>query len=106
MPVTETKSAPQISDITIDNYKPQEGFLIVFVQKIFLKKLSEDGEIPALDRRTFFAGVLAFYSEAFSYGVEKRCINDFILKHSLFPDISKREYVSIDDVLFFVDSFI
>ena len=37
MPVTETKSAPQISDISIDNYKPQEGFLIVFVQKIFLK---------------------------------------------------------------------
>ena len=90
MPVTETKSAPQISDISIDNYKPQEGFLIVFVQKIFLKN-SEDGEILALDKQKFFAGVLPFYSEAFSYGVEKHRINDFILKHSIFPDISKRE---------------
>ena len=46
-----------------------------------------------------------FYSEAFSYGVEKLSINDSVLKHSIFADISKRESLSIDDVLFFVEKF-
>ena len=65
----------------------------------------EDGEISAFDKQKFFVGVLAFYSEAFSYGVKKLSINDSVLKHSIFADISKRESLSIDDVLFFVEKF-
>ena len=105
MPVTETKSAPQVSDISIDNHKPQEELFVGICAKNLLKKLFEYGEIPALDKQKFFAGVLAFYSEAFSYGVEKLPINDSVLKHSIFADISKRESVSIDDVLLFVEKF-
>ena len=41
-----------------------------------------------------------FYSEAFSYRVEKRPINDSVLKLSIFADISKRESGSVDDVVF------
>ena len=100
MPVTEIKNAPQVSDINIDNHKPQEELFVGICTKNLLNKLFEDGEISALDKQKFFAGVLAFYSEAFSYGVEKLPINDSILKHSIFADISKRESVSIDDVLF------
>ena len=105
MPVTEIKNAPQVSDINIDNHKPQEELFVGICTKNLLNKLFEDGEISALDKQKFFAGVLAFYSEAFSYGVEKLPINDSILKHSIFADISKRESVSIDDVLFFVEKF-
>ena len=105
MPVTETKSAPQVSDISIDNHKPQEELFVGICAKNLLNKLFEYGEIPALDKQKFFAGVLAFYSEAFSYGVEKLPINDSVLKHSIFADISKRESVSIDDVLLFVEKF-
>ena len=101
MPVTEIKSAPQVSDINMDNHKPQEELFIGICTKNLLNKLFEDGEISALDKQKFFAGVLAFYSEAFSYGVEKLPINDSVLKHSIFADISKRESVSVDDVLFF-----
>ena len=100
MPVAEIKSAPQVSDINIDNHKPQEELFRGVCTKNLHNKLFEDGEISALDKQKFFAGVLAFYSEAFSYGVEKLPINDSVLKHSIFADISKRESVSIDDVLF------
>ena len=105
MPVTETKSAPQVSDISIDNHKPQEELFVGICAKNLLKKLFEYGEIPALDKQKFYVGVLAFYSEAFSYGVKKLPINDSVLKHSIFADISKRESVSIDDVLLFVEKF-
>ena len=105
MPVTEIKSAPQVSGINIDNHKPQEELFIGICTKNLLNKLFEDEEISALDKQKFFAGVFAFYSEAFSYGVEKLPINDSILKHSIFADISKRESVSISDVLFFVEKF-
>ena len=105
MPVTETKSAPQVSDISIDNHKPQEELFVGICAKNLLKKLFEYWEIPALDKQKFYVGVLAFYSEAFSYGVEKLPINDSVLKHSIFADISKRESVSIDDVLLFVEKF-
>ena len=105
MTVTETKSAQQVSDISIDNHKPQEELFVGICAKNLLKKLFEYGEIPALDKQKFFAGVLAFYSDAFSYGVEKLPINDSVLKHSIFADISKRESVSIDDVLLFVEKF-
>ena len=37
--------------------------------------------------------------------MEKLPINDSVLKHSIFADISKRESLSIDDVLFFVEKF-
>ena len=37
--------------------------------------------------------------------MEKLPINDFVLRHSIFTDISKRESASIDDVLFFVEKF-
>ena len=37
--------------------------------------------------------------------MEKLSINDSVLKHSVFADISKRESLSIDDVLFFVEKF-
>ena len=104
MPVTEIKIAPQVSGIDIDNHKAQEELFIGICTKNLLK-LFEDGEISALDKQKFFAGVLAFYSEAFSYGVEKLPINDSVLKHSIFADISKRESVSIDDVLLFVEKF-
>ena len=100
MSVTEIKSAPQVSGINIDNHKPQEELFIGICTKNLLNKLLEDGEVSALDKQTFFAGVLAFYSEAFSYGVEKLPINDSVLKNSIFADISKRESMSIDDVLF------
>ena len=100
MPVTEIKSVPQVSGINIDNHKPQEELLIGICAKNLLNKLLKDGEVSALDKQKVFAGVRAFYSEAFSYGVEKLPINDSILKHSIFADISKRESVSIDDVLF------
>ena len=40
-----------------------------------------------------------------SYGVEKLPIDDSVLKHSIFADISKRESLSIDDVLSFVEKF-
>ena len=105
MPVTEIKNAPQVSDINIDNHKPQEELFVGICTKNLLNKLFEDGEISALDKQKFFAGVLAFYSEAFSYGVEKLPINDSVLKHSIFADISKRESLSIDDVLIFVEKF-
>ena len=105
MPVTEIKSVPQVSGINIDNHKPQEELLIGICAKNFLNKLLEDGEVSALDKQKVFAGVRAFYSEAFSYGVEKLPINDSVLKHSIFADISKRESVSIDDVLLFVEKF-
>ena len=101
MPVTEIKSAPQVSGINIDNHKPQEELFIGICTKNLLNKLFEDGEISALEKQKFFAGVFAFYSEAFSCGVEKLPSNDSILKHSVFADISKRESVSINDVLFF-----
>ena len=100
MSVTEIKSAPQVSGINIDNHKPQEELFIGICTKNLLNKLLEDGEVSALDKQTFFAGVLAIYSEAFSYGVEKLPINDSVLKNSIFADISKRESMSIDDVLF------
>ena len=105
MPVTEIKSGPQVSDINIDNHKPQEELFIGICTKILLNKLFEDGEISALDKQKCCVGVLAFYCEAFSYGVEKLPINDFILRHSIFTDISKRESVSIDDALLFVEKF-
>ena len=105
MSVTEIKSAPQVSDINIDNHKPQEELLIGICTKNLLNKLFEDGEISALDKQKFFAEVLAFYSEVFSFGVEKLPINDSVLKHSFFADVSKRESVSIGDVLFFVEKF-
>ena len=44
-----------------------------------------------------------FYSEAFSYRVEKLPINNSVLKHSIFANISKRESVSIGDMLLFVE---
>ena len=103
--VTEIKRAPQVSDINIDNHKPQEELFIGICTKNLLNKLFEDGEISALDKQKFFAGVLAFYSEAFSFGVEKLPINDSVSKHSIFADVSKRESVSTDDVLFFVEKF-
>ena len=102
---TEIKNAPQVSDINIDNHKPQEELFIGICTKNLLNKLFEDGEISSLETQKFLAGVLTFYSEAFSYGVEKLPINDSVLKHSIFADISKRESVSIDDVLFFVKKF-
>ena len=105
MPVAEIKSAPQVSDINIDNHKPQEELFRGVCTKNLHNKLFKDGEISALDKQKFFAGVLAFYSEAFSYGVEKLPINDSVLKHSIFADISKRESVSIDDVLSFIEKF-
>ena len=105
MPVAEIKSTPQISDINIDNQKPQEELFIGICTTNLLNKLLEDGEISALDKQKFFAGVLAFYSKTLSYGVEKLHINDSDLKHSIFADISKTESVSIDDVLFFVEKF-
>ena len=105
MPVTEIKNAPQVSDINIDNHKPQEELFVGICTKNLLNKLFEDGEISALDKQRFFPGVLAFYSEAFSYGVENFPINDSVLKHSIFADISKRESLSIDDVLIFVEKF-
>ena len=37
--------------------------------------------------------------------MEKLPINDSVLKHFIFADISKRESLSIDDVLFFVEKF-
>ena len=74
-------------------------------KKNLLNKLFEDEEISGLDEQKFFAGALAFYSEAFSFGVEKLPINDSVLKHSIFADASKRESVSTDDVLFFVEKF-
>ena len=40
-----------------------------------------------------------------SYGVEKLPIDDSVSKHSIFADISKRESLSIDDVLSFVEKF-
>ena len=40
-----------------------------------------------------------------SYGVEKLPIDDSVLKYSIFADISKRESLSIDDVLSFVEKF-
>ena len=43
MPVTEIKSAPQVSYINIDNHKPHKELFIGIVQKIFLTN-SEDGE--------------------------------------------------------------
>ena len=46
-----------------------------------------------------------FYSEAFSYRVEKLPINDSVLKLTIFADISKRESGSIDDVLLFIEKF-
>ena len=49
MPVTETKSAPQVSDISIDNHKPQEELFVGICGKNVLKKLFEYGEILALD---------------------------------------------------------
>ena len=105
IPVTEIKSAPQISDINIDNHKPQEELFIGICTKNLLNKLFEDGETSALDKQKFLAGVLAFYSGVFSFGVEKLPINGSVLKHSVSADISKREPVSIDDVLFFVEKF-
>ena len=66
MPATEIKNAPQVSDINIDNHKPQEELFIGFCTKNLLNKLFKDGEISALDKQNFFAVVLAFYSEAFS----------------------------------------
>ena len=72
---------------------------------VWLAAKHTTAEISALDKQTFFAGVLALYSEAFSYGVEKRPINDCVLKHSIFADILRRETVSIDEVLFFVERF-
>ena len=72
---------------------------------VWLAAKHTTGEISALDKQTFFAGVLALYSEAFSYGVEKRPINDCVLKHSIFAVILRRETVSIDEVLFFVERF-
>ena len=60
MPVTEIKSAPQVSDINIDNHKPQEEFFIGIYTKNLFNKLFEDGEISALDRQKFFAGLLMF----------------------------------------------
>ena len=105
MSVTEIKSAPQVSDINIDNHKPQEELFIGICTKNLLNKLFEDGEISALDKQKFFAEVLAFYSEVFSFGVEKLPTNDSVLKHSFFADVSKRESLSIDDVLFFVEKF-
>ena len=101
MRVTEIKSAPQVSDINIDNHNPQEKLPIGICTKNLLNKLFEDGEISAHDKEKFFAGAPAFCSEAFSYGVEKLPIDDSALKHSIFADISKRESVSIDAVLFF-----
>ena len=44
IPVTEIKSAPQISDINIDNHKPQEELFIGICTKNLLNKLFEDGE--------------------------------------------------------------
>ena len=83
MPVTEIKSAQQVSDINIDNHKSQEELFIGICTKNLLNKLFEDG----------------------IYGVEKLPINDSILKRYIFADISKRESLSIDDVLFFVEKF-
>ena len=105
MRVTEIKSAPQASDMNIDNHKPQEELPIDICIKNLLNKLFEDREISAFDKETFFAGAPAFCSEAFSYGVEKLPIDDSALNHSIFADISKRESVSIDDVLFLIEKF-
>ena len=100
MPVAETKIAPQVSDINIDNHKPQEELFIGICTKNLLNKLQEDIEISALYKQKFFVEVLAFYSETFFYGVEKHPINDSVLNHSFLADISKRNSVSIDEVLF------
>ena len=89
MPVAEIKSAPQVSDINIDNHKPQEELFRGVCTKNLHNKLFEDGEISALDKQKFFAGVLAFYSELFSYGVEKHLINNSILKYSIFAHMQK-----------------
>ena len=90
MPVAETKIAPQVSDINIDNHKPQEELFIGICTKNRLNNLFEDGEISALDKKKFFAGVLAFYSELFCYGVEKLLINNSVLKYSVFAHMQKR----------------
>ena len=99
MPFKEIESAPQVSDVNI------EELFIGICTKNLLNKLFEDGETSALDKQKFLAGVLAFYSGVFSFGVEKLPINGSVLKHSVSADISKREPVSIDDVLFFVEKF-
>ena len=56
MPVTEIKSAPQVSDINIDHHKPQEELFRGICTKNLLNKLFEDGEISALDEQKFFCG--------------------------------------------------
>ena len=46
-----------------------------------------------------------FYSETFSYEIQKLPINDSVLKHSVSVDILKKDVASFDDVLSFVEKF-
>ena len=60
MPVTEIKSAPQVSDINIDNHKPQEEFFIGIYTKIFLTNSLRMEKYQHLIDRSFLLDYLCF----------------------------------------------
>ena len=74
-------------------------------KKALVDKLFEEGVISPAEKQKFYCAVHTFYSETFSYGIQKLPINNLVLKHSVFVDISKRDVTSFEAVLRFAEKF-
>ena len=103
--VAEIRSASQVLDIYTNNQKPKQEMFIAISTKTLINKLFEEGDISPAEKQKFYSAVHRFYSETFSYTIQKLPINDSVLKHSVFVDISKRDVASFNDVLCFVEKF-
>ena len=104
MPVAEVRSASQVSDINTNNHKPKQEMFISISTKTLIYKLFEEGDISPAEKLKFYSAVHTFYSETFSYAIQKLPINDSVLKRSIFVDISKRDVGSFEYVLYFVEN--
>ena len=105
IPVAEIRSTSQVSDININNDKPKQGmFIEISTKKTLINKLVEQGDISPAEKQVYDAAY-TFYTERFSYAIQKVPINDSVLKHSVFDDISKRAIVLFKEVLYFAEKF-
>ena len=104
IPVAEIRSASQVPDININNDKPKQGMFIGISAKTLINKLVEEGDISPAEKQVYDAAH-TFYTERFSYAIQKVPINDSVLKHSVFDDISKRAIALFKEVLYFAEKF-
>ena len=81
IPIAEIRSASQVSDINTNNHKPNQEMFIGISTKTLINKLFEEGDVSPAEKQKFCSAVHTFYSETFSYAIQKLPINDSVLKH-------------------------